>query len=1207
MNKSYALVWNQATGCWNVASEWARRRGKGGRSKAVLAAGASLLSLLCQAPAYALPNGAAVVAGNADLHTTADGKHLSINQQSDKLITNWNAFNVAGDESVSFQQPGQNSIALNRVIGTQGSDIQGRIDANGKVFLVNPNGVVFGKSAQVNVGGLVASTQNIADKDFLEGNYRFAGASSAGVSNAGSLIARDGGSVALLGAQVSNNGVIRAQMGSVALGAGKDFSVNFDGNGLLNLQVNSGAMDALVHNGGLLKADGGQVLMTAKSANGLLQTVVSNLGVVEARTLQNKAGKIVLEGGDSGTVQVAGRQDASALGGQGDGGVVENRGARVEVQLAAEVDTRADKGATGTWKIRSNEVVVAEASNNGKAPVGNSNGSSVIGNGNTVIGSGTGNLAGAQVGTNNGNGSNNGTGNTVIGSGPGSLAGAQVGNNNGNNNTGSGNNNGTGNTVIGWGPGAQVGNNNGNNNTGSGNNNGNGNTVIGWGPGAQVGNNNGNNNTGSSNNNGNGNTVIGWGPGAQVGNNNGNNNTGSSNNGNGNTVIGWGPGAQVGNNNGNGNINSWWGGSINGNSVTTSRTRSTSIGGDITSNNGANASTGSSAPTIHADTLSKNLATTNIELVGSHGDLMLGAPVSWGSSNTLGLTAEHGNVQVNGALNASGSNAGVQLNAKQGSIQLNDNIALTGAGSSLELNQRVNNGHAIKDGKAVTLSGSGAAFRANGQSYEVVQTLDQLHKIENDMTGRYVLGNAIAGTGRFKTIGDGATFTGTLDGLGNTISDLSIYGTTGYVGLFGANAGQISNLNLDRISANGGSSTHYNTQVATLVGLNLGTVSNVKAKDVKVTGASHLNTLGGLVSINLGGNIENSSASGQVIGDRYTYAMGGLVGENISTINGVGQVTNSRANTTVSGQMSNNSSYYGAGGLVGLNDGGRVTNSSSQGSISLTGDNLNIGGLVGHNRKNGSITNATSSTQVSGGRNGLVGGLVGFNQQGAVTNSSASGLVTGNATQAIGGLIGKNLNNALTNVSASGNVSDKNSRDIGGLVGNNAGGSIVNATTSNTVAGGNNANVGGLVGYSSNAAITNATTSGHAIGGKESMVGGLVGNLASGRVDTSRAKGSVSAGHSSRVGGLVGMNAGQISTSSASATVKGGNYTSLGGLVGMNAGSIMLSSASGKVDFSPATGQQYGGLIGVNLGQQYLNSVYGAALDVPMIGRNFRF
>ncbi|WMI97635.1 GLUG motif-containing protein [Pseudomonas chlororaphis subsp. aurantiaca] len=124
-----------------------------------------------------------------------------------------------------------------------------------------------------------------------------------------------------------------------------------------------------------------------------------------------------------------------------------------------------------------------------------------------------------------------------------------------------------------------------------------------------------------------------------------------------------------------------------------------------------------------------------------------------------------------------------------------------------------------------------------------------------------------------------------------------------------------------------------------------------------------------------------------------------------------------------------------------------------------------------------------------------------------------------------------------------GNVSDRNSRDIGGLVG-----------------------------YSRNAAITNATLS------DKSMVGGVVGNLASGRVGTSCANGSVSAGHSSRVGGLVGM----------------------------NAGSIRMSSASGKVDFSPAYGQQYEGLIGVNMGQQYLNSVYGAALDVPMIGRNFR-
>ena len=237
MNKSYALIWNQATGCWNVASEGTRRRGKSSRLKVVIAAGFSLLGLLAQAPAFALPGGAAIVAGEAGIHTTSDGKQMTVEQQSNKLITHWNDFSVAGDESVSFHQPGSQSVALNRVVGTNGSDIQGRIDANGQVFLINPNGVVFGKSAQVNVGGLVASTQNISDKDFLDGTYHFAGDSSAAVSNAGQITASEGGSVALLGAQVSNSGVIQAQMGSVALGAGKDFNVNFDGNGLLNLQV----------------------------------------------------------------------------------------------------------------------------------------------------------------------------------------------------------------------------------------------------------------------------------------------------------------------------------------------------------------------------------------------------------------------------------------------------------------------------------------------------------------------------------------------------------------------------------------------------------------------------------------------------------------------------------------------------------------------------------------------------------------------------------------------------------------------------------------------------------------------------------------------------------------------------------------------------------------------------------------------------------
>ncbi|MGV6958054.1 two-partner secretion domain-containing protein [Pseudomonas chlororaphis] len=1022
MNKSYALIWNQATGCWNVASEGTRRRGKSSRLKVVIAAGFSLLGLMAQAPAFALPGGAAIVAGEAGIHTTNDGKHMTVEQQSNKLITHWNDFSVAGDESVSFHQPGSQSVALNRVVGTNGSDIQGRIDANGQVFLINPNGVVFGKSAQVNVGGLVASTQNISDKDFLDGTYHFVGDSSAAVSNAGQITASEGGSVALLGAQVSNSGVIQAQMGSVALGAGKDFSVNFDGNGLLNLQVNGAAVDALVQNGGLLKADGGQVLMTASSASSLLKNVVSNQGVIEAKTLQNKAGKIVLDGGDNGIVQVAGRQDASALGGQGNGGVVENRGARVEVQLATQVDTRADKGSTGTWKILSDEVSVSKVDNS---------------------------------------------------------------------------------------------------------------------------------------------------------------------------------------------------------------TRGLVIGGGLNGNSATGGTTGA-APTLHADTLAQNLDRTNVEL-SSKGNLSVNKAVSWSSGNKLGLTAERGDVQVNSALSATGAGTALALNAAQGSIRLNDNVALSGSGASLELNSQ--NGHSLTDDKSVTLSGADARFSANGEAYQVVQNLKQLRDIENNLNGRFVLGNQITGQGRFKTLGENKSFTGKLDGLGNTISDLSIYGTTAFVGLFSANLGQISNLNLERISASGASSTHYNTQVGTLAALNMGSIRNVKAKDVRVTGASHLNSLGGLVALNLNGDIANSSASGLVIGNKYTYAMGGLVGENISNPDGVAKISNSHADATLSGQMMSRDST-GVGGLVGSNRGGIIANASSTGMINVAGANLNVGGLVGENTADGRISNSHSSTNVSGSRAGRVGGLVGSNQ-GSLANSHASGEVTGYGTEAIGGLVGKNQGGSIANSSASSSVSDLYSKNVGGLIGHNLGGRIDNASVSGTVKGGKNADIGGLIGYSKDGRINNTSVSATVSGGSNSQVGGLVGHSQDSDINNATASATVSGGDDSQVGGLVGRQQGKVGNSSAKGSVKGGRYSSvgglagmnegeisnakttsnvsggygarMGGLVGMNFGKVHLSSAGGKIDGSYYSGQIYGGLVGIDFkpNLQTNNSVFGEATKVPQVGLQF--
>ncbi|WP_186248862.1 MULTISPECIES: filamentous hemagglutinin N-terminal domain-containing protein, partial [unclassified Burkholderia] len=346
MNKTYALVWNQTQGCWSAVGETARRHGKPGSGKRLAAAAISLLGLAAM-PAFALPTGETLVSGKADILRDADSKSMTVNQHSDKLITNWNDFSIAGGERVSFHQPGSQSIALNRVIGSNGSRINGQLDANGKVFLVNPNGVLFGSGAQISVGGLVASTQNVTNEDFLAGRYRFAGNSTQSIVNDGRITAADGGSVALLGARVSNNGVIQAKMGRVALGAGNAFNVNFDGNGLLNLQVEAGAVDAQASNGGLLKADGGEVLMTARAAGDLLGAVVNNTGTIEAKGLANRGGKITLDGG---TVKVAGKLDTSAAQAGAPTGEIVTRGERVDVAAGVQVDTRTGDAA-GTWTI----------------------------------------------------------------------------------------------------------------------------------------------------------------------------------------------------------------------------------------------------------------------------------------------------------------------------------------------------------------------------------------------------------------------------------------------------------------------------------------------------------------------------------------------------------------------------------------------------------------------------------------------------------------------------------------------------------------------------------------------------------------------------------------------------------------------------------------------------------------------------------------
>jgi len=356
MNRIYKPIWNDA-GNLVAASEITRSHGRkssagsgamAGGGRLVLKSMAAALLLAYGSQVCALPTGGNVSAGNATI--VASPGNTTINQASQNVAINWQGFSIAAGEAVQFVQPNSSSVALNRVLGSDPSSILGSLSANGKVFLINPNGILFGQGAQVNVAGLVASTLNITDNDFMAGRYQFSGAGPGSIINQGSINA-DGGYVALLGAKISNEGVISARLGTVAMAAGNAVTLDVAGDGLLNVIVNEGAVNTLVENGGLIRADGGHVLLTAMAAGNLLQSAVNNTGIIQAQTIDNRDGTIRLMGDmQMGTTNVDGRLDASAPNG-GNGGFIETSAAYVNIQDSARITTAAAQGLTGTWLI----------------------------------------------------------------------------------------------------------------------------------------------------------------------------------------------------------------------------------------------------------------------------------------------------------------------------------------------------------------------------------------------------------------------------------------------------------------------------------------------------------------------------------------------------------------------------------------------------------------------------------------------------------------------------------------------------------------------------------------------------------------------------------------------------------------------------------------------------------------------------------------
>lgn len=333
----------------------------------------------------ALPTGGQVTAGSATLSEV--GNTLNIQQATQKAALSWQSFNVGANATVNFIQPNSQSIALNHILGNSASEIYGHLNANGQVFFQNANGMLFARGSQVNVGGLLATTMNISDQDFMAGNMRFTNPGQGSIINQGLINAS--GSVVFLANDIRNetntagdaNGIFAT---TITLAAGNKVAVDLTGDGLIRARIDDASLKANIDNSGNLTA--AQVTLSALQAQGALNRVVNNSGVIRATGISTIDGQISLDGGSlqntgtliarnangsggtikllgdmsNGQLVVGGRLDASA-GVSGNGGFIETSAAHVKILDDAHVSTYASHGRIGTWLIDPFDYIIASS------------------------------------------------------------------------------------------------------------------------------------------------------------------------------------------------------------------------------------------------------------------------------------------------------------------------------------------------------------------------------------------------------------------------------------------------------------------------------------------------------------------------------------------------------------------------------------------------------------------------------------------------------------------------------------------------------------------------------------------------------------------------------------------------------------------------------------------------------------------------------
>lgn len=320
------------------------------------------LALTCPSllgsPAHALPQQGTVVGGQATINTS--GPNMNINQSSDRAIINWQSFNIGKSESVQHNMPQPGSAALHRVTGAGASQLEGMLRSNGQIYLVNPNGIVIHQGARIETGGFTATTADIKNSDFMNGDMRFniPGRPDASVINLGHITVKDAGIAALVAPTVRNEGVIAGKLAKVALASGQTFALDMHGDELIRFTVPENTAGDLyttqgvkvsAENSGKILAEGGVVLMTASQLDGIVSATVNNSGIISADSVEMKGGKIILKAeGDNASVTNTGALSASST--QGDGGTV---------RLVADKDANVSGSITATGARKGGHVDIS--------------------------------------------------------------------------------------------------------------------------------------------------------------------------------------------------------------------------------------------------------------------------------------------------------------------------------------------------------------------------------------------------------------------------------------------------------------------------------------------------------------------------------------------------------------------------------------------------------------------------------------------------------------------------------------------------------------------------------------------------------------------------------------------------------------------------------------------------------------------------------